>query len=80
MAQKFLLLDTSSETNEKSGDTYNMLKVFGEVSKFGKTTKEAIAIRVDSVQELEKYRQFIGKEIELNIVLPHSDYTYNLSK
>jgi len=75
----FLLLDVSSETNTKTQETFNMLKVFGEVSKFGKISKEAITVRID-MADIAKYKPLIGKQIDLNIVLPHSDYSYSLAK
>ena len=77
---KWLLLDATTEVNTKNQESFSVLKVFGTVSKFGKSSKEAIVIRIDTPEELNKFKPMIGKEIELDIVLPHSDYSYSLAK
>ncbi len=57
----------------KDGSSYDYLKGLATVQKFGKPSLELITVKVN--QPLSKYS--LG-EVDLNIMLPHSDYAYNL--
>jgi len=75
---KFLILDVTKEVNTKTEEEFFIMQAFGSVQKFGKISKQAISIRLDGKESYVKYCALIGKHIELNIVLPHSDYSYSL--
>jgi len=76
---KFLILDVSKEVNSKTQEEFYIMQVFGDIQKFGKVCKQAITVRLNYVESFHKYQGFIGKTIELNIVLPYSDYSYSLA-
>jgi len=72
---KVLLLEASTTRNEKTGEVYNVLKVFGTVQKFGKASKEAFAVKVPDAQ---RYKDQVGKELDLNILTPYQEFSYQL--
>ncbi|HIP03020.1 MAG TPA: hypothetical protein EYG75_05855 [Campylobacterales bacterium] len=76
---KFLILDVSVEENVKTGDQFFIMKAFGKVQKFGKVSNQTISIRLKDIDEFNKYKQQIMKTVDLNIVLPYSDYSFMLS-
>ena len=75
---KFLILDVSKEVNSKTKEEFFIMQAFGSVQKFGKISNQAITIRLDGKDSYSKYGSLIGKHVELDIVLPHSDYSYSL--
>jgi len=76
---KFLILDVAVEENAKTGDQFFVMKAFGQVQKFGKVSNNTITIRLRDIDEFNKYKQLIMKTVDLDIVLPFSDYSYTLS-
>ena len=78
MAQ-YLILDVTREVNGKTNESFFVMQVFGNVQKFGKVSKQAITIRLKSNNDFTFYQSLIGETIDLDIVLPHSDYSYSLA-
>ena len=60
---KFLLLDVSSQTNHKTSEQFYILKAFGDIQKYGKISKEAISIRLNGINDYNKYKDQIGKTV-----------------
>ena len=76
---KFLILDVTIEVNSKTQEEFFIMQAFGYVQKFGKISKQAITIRLNGKDSYSNYCASIGKHVELDIILPHSDYSYSLS-
>ena len=76
---KFQILDVRKDVNSKTQEEYYLMQAFGNVQKFGKVSKEAITIRLGDRSLYLQYSTKIGKTVELNIVLPYSDYSYSLA-
>jgi len=65
------ILDKRVDKNPKTGKAKNVLLVLVDVVKYGQVLKQGIEVQIDDVN---KYK--VGSTIDLDILLPYSEYSY----
>ena len=75
LIMKVTILDARTDTNSKTGEVKNVLLVLASVLKFGTIKKQGIEVVVTG--SLDNYD--IGEDMDLDIVLPYSEYPYKLN-
>jgi len=71
---KVNIFQIETVTNKETGEVSYFVKAIADVVEYGRQTKDAITIKVDSLEGFK-----LG-EADLNIVLPKLSYPYQLKK
>lgn len=75
---KATILHIEAPTNKKTGELNHAMTILGTFSSYGAVRPASAQVKL-TPEQYEKYKGLVGKEVELDVVMPLPEYPLHLS-